>query len=159
MKIIVRQFPLYEKWVNAGGQIIPEQKLYELFDLIKNRKINSWDEVHDFYDKCQKNYLMYKVTYSIHLLESLYCRKIRDFSQEIFDDIISDVTAVSNEMLKEAFSSREKDYVDEFRKITFRNDEEMKAVIGNIEDNSFLSEMKESTQKFNQDIKEIFDIS
>lgn len=159
LKIIVRQFPLYEKWVNAGGQIIPEQKLYELFDLIKNRKINSWDEVHDFYDKCQKNYLMYKVTYSIHLLESLYCRKIRDFSQEIFDDIISDVTAVSNEMLKEAFSSREKDYVDEFRKITFRNDEEMKAVIGNIEDNSFLSEMKESTEKFNQDIKEIFDIS
>lgn len=65
---------------------------------------------------------------------------------------------MSNEMLNEARSSREKDYVDSFRKITFRNDEEMEAVLGNIDDNEFLVEMKEKTQRFNSMLLNIFNI-
>jgi len=158
LKIIVKQIPLYTEWVNAGGQIIPQLKLEELFARIKTGNIKNWQQVHDFYDECQKNYLNYKANYAIYLLEQLYSQKVRDFEPEIFRDIISDVTLVSDEMLGEARSSREKDYVDEFRKITFRNDEEMEAVLGTIDDNEFLSEMKPKTEKFNKALLSLFNV-
>ena len=61
-------------------------------------------------------------------------------------------------MMNAAHSSREKDFTDEFRKITFRNDEEMSAVLGKIEDNEFLTEMKEKTQRFNEALLNLFNI-
>ncbi len=159
LKYIVKQIPLYTEWVNAGGQIVPQLKIEELCARIKNGIIKNWDEVHAFYDECENNYLFYKTNYAVYLLEQLYSKKIRDFEDEIFEDIISDVTAVSSEMLGEARISREKDFVDEFRKITFRNDEEMEAVLGTINDNEFLAEMKPKTEKFNQDLLSLFDIT
>lgn len=158
LKIITTQLPLYTKWVNVGGQIIPEKKLEELFEKIKSRKIENWSQVHAFYDKCQKEYLIYRTNYAIYLLERLYSMKVRDFTPEIFQDIIADTTEISREMLNAAHSSREKDFIDEFRKITFRNDEEMAAVLGTMEDNEFLSEMKEKTEKFNEDLLLLFNI-
>ncbi len=158
LKIIVKQIPLYTQWTNAGGQVLPELKLEELFAKIKTHQIENWQQVHEFYDSCQENYLLYKTNYAVYLLELLYSRKVRDFTREIFDDIIDDVTLVSNEMLGEARSSREKDYVDEFRKITFRNEEEMSAVLGTIDDNEFLSEMKPRTENFNRALKHLFNI-
>lgn len=158
LKIITTQLPLYTKWVNVGGQIIPEKKLEELFEKIKSRKIENWSQVHAFYDKCQKEYLIYRTNYAIYLLERLYSMKVRDFTPEIFQDIIADTTEISREMLNAAHSSREKDFIDEFRKITFRNDEEMAAVLGTMEDNEFLSEMKEKTAKFNEALLLLFNI-
>lgn len=158
LKIITTQLPLYTKWVNVGGQIIPEKKLEELFEKIKSRKIETWSQVHAFYDKCQKEYLIYRTNYAIYLLERLYSMKVRDFTPEIFQDIIADTTEISREMLNAAHSSREKDFIDEFRKITFRNDEEMAAVLGTMEDNEFLSDMKDKTEKFNSALLNLFDI-
>lgn len=156
IKFIVKQIPLYTKWVNVGGQIIPEEKLNELFELIKTKQIDSWESVHAFYDECQKNYLLYKAHYAIYVLEELYSQKVRDFSEDIFNDIISDVTFVSNEMLDQARSSRQKDYTDYFRKITFRNDKEFEEVIGCFTDNEFLGEFEKNTKSINEQLKNLF---
>ncbi len=153
----IEQMPLYTSWVNVGGQIIPEVKLDELFKLIKKRTVTMWEEVHAFYDKCESAYSAYKTTYALYLLEQLYSRPISDFSNAVFEDIISDVTAVSKEMYNSAFSSREKDYSDYFRTITFRNPQEMEQVIGTINSNEFLQELKPETEEFNKDIERIFE--
>ena len=59
-------------------------------------------------------------------------------------------------MYRASIESREKDYTDFFRKTVYRNDEEMTAVLGTIEDNSFLQEMKESTAIFDRALGNIF---
>lgn len=158
LKVIVKEIPLYTEWVNAGGQIIPAAKIKELIEKIKGKIINNWQQVHDYYDYCEENYLFYKVNYAVYLLERLYSKKIRDFEDSIFEDIIRDVTAVSLEMLGGARSSRQKDYVDGFRKITFRNEEEMAAVLGKIDDNEFLAEMKPKTEAFNEALHSLFNV-
>ncbi len=158
LKIIIKNNPLYTEWVNAGGQVIPQLKLEELFARIKCSHITNWKQVHEFYDECQDNYLYYKANYAIYLLEQLYSQKVRDFAPEIFRDIIKDVTLVSDEMLEEARSSREKDYVDDFRKITFRNDQEMQAVVGSIDDNEFLAELEPRTRRFNKALLSLFSV-
>lgn len=152
----IKEIPLFTKWHNVGGQIIPEGKLYELFSMIKSGKIENWNQVHDFYKKCQDSYDDFKASYSVYILEYLYSRKISEFTTDIFEDVLFDVTAVSNEMYKSTLISRMKDYDDDFRLITFRNAREMAAVLGTIGENEFLSELKETTESFNEKIKLLF---
>mgnify|MGYP002624884958 CR=1 FL=1 len=152
----LRELPLFTKWINAGGQVMPEEKAFELFDKIKRKEINDWKSVHAFYDECEEHYLEYKSRYAIYILEWLYSAKLEDFTSEIFKDIIADVTIVSDCMYRASIESREKDYTDFFRKTVYRNDEEMTAVLGTIEDNSFLQEMKESTEIFDRALGNIF---
>ncbi len=152
----IMKIELYSKWTNAGGQIIPSKKVDELCAKIKARKINSWQAVHKFYDACQASYGDWKARYSIHLLEELYSRKIQDFTKDIFDDIVSDVTAVSNDIYSDSIYSRKKDYDDPFRQMTYGDKDEMTAVLGSINDNVFLRELKEQTQDFNKRLAALF---
>ena len=152
----VQEIELFTEWQNVGGQIIPTKKIEELFNLIKERKINTWDEVHDFYAQCQNQYEAYKTRYSIWVLEQLYSRDIGDFTKDITKDILKDVIDVSNYMYESSVSSREKDYSDYFRTITYKNEEEMLEVVGRLEENSFLKELKEDTEAFNKKLEDIF---
>lgn len=147
---------LYTKWTNAGGQIIPSKKVDELCARIKAKKINSWQAVHAFYDACQESYGDWKARYSIYLLEQLYSRKIQDFTKDIFKDIIADVTVVSNDMLSDSYYSRKKDYDDPFRQMTYGDEEEMTAVLGSLNDNSFLRDLKAQTALFNERLNSLF---
>ena len=152
----IRRIPLYTDWENAGGQVIPQKKLNELFKKIKEGKINSWQEVHSFYDECQAHYTEYKAGYSLYLLERLYSAKIEDFSAAIYKDIIKDVTVISNDMYESSVSSREKDFTDYYRCMTYRNKNEMNAVLGTISDCGFLQTLKEDTETFNNRLKTVF---
>lgn len=147
---------LYTKWTNAGGQIIPSKKVDELCAKIKAKKINSWQAVHAFYGACQESYGDWKARYSIYLLEQLYSRKIQDFTKEIFKDIIADVTVVSNDMLSDSYYSRKKDYDDPFRQMTYGDEEEMTAVLGSLNDNIFLRDLKAQTALFNERLNSLF---
>ena len=153
---ISADIPLFTEWSNVGGQIIPDEKLKSLFDSIKSRKINTWQEVHAFYDECQAEYQEWKARYSVWILEQLYTRPIDSFTAEIFTDIKSDVTIVSNYMYESSISSRKKDYTDFFRTITYRNEKEMLEVVGRLEDNSFLKELKKDTETFNSSLEKLF---
>lgn len=146
---------LFTDWQNVGGQVIATKKIEELFEKIKTKQIDSWDEVHSFYDEYQKSYDSYKARYGLWVLEQLYCRPFTQFDKDIFNDILADVTDVSNYMYESSVSSRQKDYDDYFRSITYKNEEEMLEVVGRLEENSFLKELKVETEQFNQKLKQI----
>ena len=59
-------------------------------------------------------------------------------------------------MYESSISSREKDYTDYFRTITYKNQEEMLEVVGKLEDNSFLKELKIETDEFVKKLEGIF---
>ena len=152
----IKALPLYTSWMNAGGQVIPASKVYEMFSLVKIGRIKSWAEVHAFYDECQKSYTDYKARYAIYLLEQLYSRPSEEFDREVYKDITNDVAYVSMNMLESSITSREKDYTDFFRSITFRNKKERDTVLGSLEDNSFLKHLRYSTDEFNGVLEKIF---
>lgn len=152
----IKKYPLFTKWQNVGGQIIPDEKVQNLFELIKAKKINSWCEVHEFYNKCQVEYLNEKTRYAIFLLEELYSDKIENFSKAIFKDIANDVSVFAEEMYNSSVSSREKDFTDYYRAMVYKNKEEMQAVLGSVNNNDFLKELKLDTQKFIQFVKVAF---
>ena len=151
----MESLPLYTQWDNLGGQIIPGQQVQELFRRIKEGEICSWNQVHQFYDKCQDNYTHWKARYSLHLLEWLYSRPLDSFDTAIFRDIYQDVLLVSNYMNENSRSSRQKDFQDYFRSITYRSQQEQEAVIGTLEDTGFLRDLEEDTRQFNQNLEQL----
>lgn len=152
----IRKETLYTEWENAGGQIIPSDKIKELFNLIKGRNITTWAQVHDFYNKCNDEYPKWKVRYSLYLLEQLYSRPVEEFSEMLYQDIINDVIVVANDIYNASVESREKDYTDYYRNMVYRNKKEMETVIGPLSDNSFLKDLKVTTAEFVSEIKLIF---
>ena len=152
----IRELPLYTEWENVGGQIMPSQKIQELFASIKDKSIDSWDQIHAFYNLCQVEYEKYKVRYSLYLLEKLYSRPIEQFSFDLYRNISDDVTVCAYDIYNAAFGSREKDYTDYYRNMTYRNQKEMDAVIGPLSDNSFLRELRKETAQFTEEIKGVF---
>ena len=152
----IRKLPLYTQWENVGGQIIPCEKINELFADIKSGKYVNWDEVHDYYNLCEASYEKFKVRYALYLLEQLYSRPIEDFSPDIYRDVIEDVIIVANEIYNHSVQSREKDYTDYYRNMTYRNRQEMEIVIGPLSDNSFLNQLKVDTEQFVKEIGVVF---
>lgn len=152
----IRKLPLYTEWENVGGQIIPSAKVQELFTEIKNGSISSWKSVHQFYNLCECSYDQYKARYALYLLEQLYSRPIEEFSVDLYRNITDDVSIVAYDIYNASLKSREKDYTDYYRNMTYRNEKEMEVVIGPIGDNSFLRQLRVDTEKFTSDIKKIF---
>ncbi|MBO4639339.1 MAG: DUF4954 family protein [Treponema sp.] len=152
----IRELPLYTEWECVGGQIIPSQKVQELFAKIKDGSIDDWEAVHAYYNECQAEYEKFKVRYALYLLEKLYSRPIEDFTFDLYRNISDDVTVCAYDIYNAAFGSREKDYTDYYRNMTYRNKKEMDAVIGPLQDNSFLTGLRKDTAAFTAEIKELF---
>jgi len=152
----IRKLPLYTEWENVGGQIIPSEKIQELFVAIKNGSITNWNAVHQFYNLCECSYEQYKVRYSLYLLEQLYSRPIEEFSLDLYRNITDDVTIVAKEIYESSCKSREKDYTDYYRTMMYRDEKELDAVIGSFESNEFLRNLEIETDHFISEISEIF---
>lgn len=147
---------LYTEWTNAGGQIIPQAKISELFTLIKSRAVNTWDEVHDFYNRCQNDYVLYKARYALFVLEYLYARPLCNFSNDIYADICADVIAVADNIYEGFRSSRRKDFTDFFRTMVYRNKEEMSAVLGEPDSNALFARIETECGDFKRKIARLF---
>ena len=152
----IRKLPLYTEWENVGGQIIPSEKIRELFDGIKNGAINNWNAVHQFYKLCDCAYEQYKVSYALYLLEQLYSRPIEEFSVDLYRNITDDVSIVAYDIYNASLKSREKDYTDYYRSMVYHSEDEMNCVLGPLEDNSFLRQLRADTEVFTKKIREIF---
>ncbi len=152
----IRDLPLFTEWENVGGQIIPSQKIQELFEKIKSDEISSWDEVHKFYGQCAEDYEKYKVRYSLYVLEYLYSCPIEEFTVKLYLNIMEDSSIVATEIYKASIDSRKKDFTDYYRTMTYRNDAEKEAVIGNFDEIPFLNDLEKQTEQFCKDVKEVF---
>ena len=152
----IRKLPLYTEWENVGGQIIPSEKIRELFDSIKSGAVNNWEAVHQFYKLCDCAYEQYKVRYALYLLEQLYSRPIEEFSVDLYRNITDDVSIVAYDIYNASLKSREKDYTDYYRNMVYRSEKEMDEVIGPLEDNSFLLKLRTDTADFTTKIREMF---
>jgi hypothetical protein len=62
--------------------------------------------------------------------------------------------AIKEEITQKIKSSREKDYTNPFRKMVYQNQAEMDAIVGDLNDNSFIEKQILDQKKFNQFIIE-----
>lgn len=139
------------EWINIGGQLIINSDVEKIKQDIKKNKITSWGNLHEVYKKLGDKYAADKVSHAyISLLEILNITS-KQFTVGVLKDAIHKAVAVKKWMSDGIVESREKDYSNPFRKITFNSKKEMEKVIGRFEDNSFIQQQLKEADEFRKE--------
>lgn len=129
-------------WMNIGGQLIPSKSVQTMLQQIKTDKLNHWDEVHQFYQQETDKYLAKKNTHALHCLEFIQGESISGLSVKKINAWLDRYQAIKEEVTGKIKSSREKDYINPFRKMVYENQAEMDAIVGDLNDNSFIAQQE-----------------
>jgi hypothetical protein len=127
--------------INLGGQIVSEALVLELIEDIEKGEVSSWNEVHQRYDEWDHSFEKTKAIKAYYTLSSL-CKVSSDNPfpwKMLLDTFIS----LCDENARQIRITRDKDFHEVFRSSVYRNEEEKKAVLGVIEEDSFVISSRE----------------
>jgi hypothetical protein len=143
------------EWVNLGGQIAPAFRVDALRREIREGRHNSWSSVHDGYSVMAGAYPADRLRHSWSILQYLWgegetdkphpARDVTAFKAEIRAAV-----EIQRKITEEVYHSRAKDFHDPFRGITYRNKEEMEAVVGKAEQNPFVELSRKKRKQFEE---------
>lgn len=141
------------EWKNIGGQLIPLTDVIKLKAKIKDHKINSWKEVHDFYRQAGEDYEKNKLVHAFSSLCENENITSKQFTADVFKNLLQNAVTTKTWMSKKIYESRAKDYSNPFRKMVYENLDEMNAVMGKIEDNQFIQDQLKELDIFKKTVK------
>lgn len=133
-------------WVNVGGQLMPEKKLNGLRSDIRSGKLGSWKDIHKRYDLLWEQYADEKHSHAYSTLCSLYDSD--ELTPGIWSRALEKDIAIQQYICDQVYLSRKKDYENPFRIMIYRNEEEQKAIMGDIEDNGFIMLVRKETGEY-----------
>jgi hypothetical protein len=142
------------KWENFGGQIIPSFRIDMLREKIKSGAINNWHDVHAFYDEAANQYALDKLCHAYSVLKFLGYKNI---TNDEFCLALNNLIKMQSWMFDQVYKSRARDFIDPFRRITYRNENEMEAVVGKAEDNLFIRQMAKKSDEYITSIEKLIE--
>ncbi len=142
-----------QEWLNVGGQLMTTDELSKLKDLIKKGKLKNWYAVHDHYEQIGQQYTKQKYQYGLAVLEEITGLKLRSAAPHIFVQLLQQTIATKEWMCKGIYDSRAKDYSNSFRKMVYDSVAEMNAVLGKLEQNSFIKEQEAQLKAYKSNVE------
>ena len=136
------------KWINLGGQTMPEEDVDQLRADINNGVLNNWDQIHQRYDELWKRYQAEKTRHAYFSLMFLYKDETDVLTQEMWRENLEKAVRIQRFICNQVYESRKKDYENPFRNATFRNEKEKIAVIGELDEVSFVKQIRQETETF-----------
>ena len=143
------------KWINAGGQLMTTTDVEKIKQEIETGKIQSWQQLHEMYKKTGIDYPSGKLEHAYTSLLEVLNITSKQFTKDIFKNVLQNTVSVKEWMCKGIYKSREKDYTNPFRKMVYDNKKEMEKVIGKIEDNTFIQQQLGELDTFKKKVKEV----
>jgi hypothetical protein len=140
-------------WANVGGQLMPEISVDRLRADISAGRLESWGDIHDRYDQLWDEYKLLKQKHAFATLCSIY--DIEDLTPEIWHDALSKAAGIQQYICDQVYLSRKKDYENPFRIMIYRNEDEMKSVMGDIDENDFIRLVREETKEYTGILKKL----
>jgi hypothetical protein len=151
--------PVREEWTNVGGQLIPTPALKNLLRRINQGKVQSWEEVHEFYRAQSARYEQDKTLHAFASMLEVLKLTPKGLSRKIVASLLQRATRTRESIAKGIYESRAKDYDNPFRKMVYESEKEMEKVLGKLKDNSFivqqtaeLNQFKKRVQKFTRSL-------
>jgi hypothetical protein len=141
------------KWVNFGGQLIPERDADQLRSDIGSGKLGSWLEIHTRYNDLWEQYQFEKQRHAYATLCELLGTS--ELTKEQWILAVDKSIKIQEFINDQVYISRKKDFDNKFRQATFRNIDEMTASIGTIDENSFVKQVRLETKEFKELVSEI----
>ena len=150
--------PLRNEWKNMGGQLMPASSVQTLTRNIRSGKINSWDEMHDFYIRKSNNYHSDKLQHAWASLLEILNLSANRFTKKLFFQSLQQAAATKDRMVKGIYDSRAKDYSNPFRQMVYETEKEMEKVIGALKDNSFIKEQQAAAKIFREKVNAVMQL-
>ncbi|HLT42283.1 MAG TPA: DUF4954 family protein [Sphingobacteriaceae bacterium] len=141
-----------DAWLNVGSQLMPEKTVQELRKKIRTGKLNSWDDVHNFYQEEGEEYENKKMLHAISSLLEIEELSFDSITLDVLNDWLKELKSTKKWMVESVESSRKKDYTNPFRKMMHDNQEELDEVLGKFEDNEFIKDQKAEFQVFKKNL-------
>lgn len=142
--------PNAEGWTNLGGQVVPVEDVEALRSDVVSGKLTGWNAVHGRYNELWAAYPGRKARYGLFAVEKALGVRIETMDREAWRSLLASTEIMFQAISDAAHSSRRKDYEDPYRKMVYENEEEMAAVVGRMEDNPFLEELRRSTGAYGE---------
>ncbi len=147
LNLLINDQPLQE-WINVGGQLIPEKEIEQLNNAVKNNLVNSWDEIHEFYQKQSRQYKFQKLQFAFSSFKITWGVNLDALNNKLLINIFEKAITTRTWMTKGIYDSRAKDYSNHFRNMTYETIKERDEVIGKLEDNSFIKEQSKELENY-----------
>ncbi|MBU3743968.1 MAG: DUF4954 family protein, partial [Sediminibacterium sp.] len=144
-----------DSWVNMGGQLIKQSALDSLISKIKSGKIKSWNAIHDFYEQQGNTYADEKQLHALAVLEKMTGISLPSITGTQLNQLLEQALQIQQSISANIRQSRMKDYDNAFRKMVYSGAAEMKAVIGDPEQNSFLQQQKKDIARLKKTVQQI----
>lgn len=143
------------QWKNIGGQLIPASDVEKIKNKIKNNKIDSWNEVHDFYRQSGEEYEKNKLIHAYTSLLEIENITSKQFTAAYFKELLYRSVETKTWASKAIYESRAKDYSNPFRKMIYENIEEMNSVMGKLEENQFIQDQFKDLEAYKRLVKSL----
>jgi len=114
-----------EEFENVGSQLVPVSKLDQLLQDLKDKKINSWDEMHSNYHRLSDSYILDKLKHSLASLQEVTETETSDWNADFWSHLFDEALETKKWICDEIYNSRSKDYINPFRLMVYENEEEM----------------------------------
>ncbi|MCD6365196.1 MAG: DUF4954 family protein, partial [Planctomycetes bacterium] len=141
------------RWVNLGGQIVQRDDLDRIRADIKRGRLSTWPAVHEAYNRLWEKYTIDKQRHAFATLTDLL--EVDELTEELWASALDKSVGIQRYIAEQTFVSRKKDDDNPFRCITFETSEEMEAVLGRAEDNSFVKQVRLETEEFAELVAEV----
>lgn len=142
-------------WHNAGGQLIKAETLEDLKNRIRKGKIGSWPQLHDAYREIGMSYGQDKLQHALACLLQLHDISPKELTKQQLKKFLEQSVFTFGTLTEGIYHSREKDYRNPFRQMTYENEAEMEAVVGKLEDNSFIQQTINDLKTYKKQVKEM----
>jgi hypothetical protein len=141
------------RWANLGGQLVPGAELERLRQAIASGAITTWQGVHAEYDRLWREYPEARARHAGAVALALNGLAPAQLDEEVWRDWLRRALATQEKIADLAQRSRAKDHTQPFRQITFASAAEREAVLGRLEDDDFLTRVREETEALRRRIE------
>lgn len=142
-------------WHNAGGQLIKAEDMDDIKMRIRKGKISSWHQLHDIYRQLGERYEQDKLQHALASLLELLQLTPKEFTTSQLRKCLEQSVHTLGALTEGIYRSREKDYVNPFRQMTYENQEEMEAVVGKLDENSFIQQTITDLKAYKKQVKDL----
>lgn len=140
------------EWINLGGQLIPETEVMGLRKKINANKVKSWDEIHAFYETMGTLYPAQRSAHALASMSEQLGISLKKITKQQFHSLLDAIISTKEWMAKGIYDSKAKDYSNPYRKMVYDTTAEMNAVVGKLEENSFIKDQVAELKSFKKEI-------
>ncbi len=153
----IQSLPAADKvagWVNIGGQLITLPATKEMLQRVKKGSIKSWEDIHGFYREQSAQYSQQKLEQALAVYYQVFGIHLAG-NRKAVRSLLEESILFREELAGRILETRQKDYRNPFRQMVYGSVAEMDAVIGSLDDNSFIRNEQAAFRSYKKEITKL----